>query len=97
MNPLPPGIPTAPIRLDISKRPEHIRKSQQALIDTYNWECCLNCEHFTKTSQKSIPDETSYSGQKVVQTGPLCMKYGMLPPLEVIVIGCVDFNAGIPF
>jgi hypothetical protein len=78
MNKLPPGVPTAPIRVDLTKRPEHIRKSEQALIDTFNWECCPNCDHWDDGTE-------------------MCKKFGARPPAKVIVIGCVEYEVGIPF
>lgn len=71
--------PTAPIPgQDPVKRAEHVRKSQKALVDTFTWECCPNCEHWDSKTE-------------------FCGKYQMRPPANVIVIGCVDYDAGIPF
>lgn len=93
MNNLPP---TAPIP-KLAKSREFVMKSQQALVDTYSWECCLNCDNWTNTSQHEVPDETKYSGVRVEQTGPKCMKYDMLPPPHVILIACVEYEPAIPF
>lgn len=87
--------PTAPIKNERSV--QFIIKSQNAMVAAYSWQCCLNCDHFTKTSQRSVPDETKYSGQRLEETGPKCMKYDMTPPPDVMVVGCEEWEAGIPF
>ena len=90
-----PPPPTAPIAKTRTR--EFVMKSQKALIDTYSWECCVNCDHYTASSQREVPDETKYSGVRVEQTGPKCMKYDVLPPPEVILIGCESYEPMIPF
>lgn len=89
--------PTAPIPVERKKNREFVIKSQKALIETYSWECCLNCEEWAKTSSKRIEDPTKYSGWREEQTGPKCKKYDMLPPPEVIVNGCEEWVPVIPF
>jgi hypothetical protein len=50
-NPLPPTAPLvykAGTTLEERERmrSEQMRKSQKALVDTFTWECCYNCEHW---------------------------------------------------
>jgi hypothetical protein len=44
-----------------------------------------------------VPDETKYSGVRLEQTGPKCMKFDILPPPEVILTGCEHHEDMIPF
>ena len=90
-----PIPPTAPIAK--TKTREFVMKSQQALIDTYSWECCLNCEHWSEAKVVQIKDETKYSGFREEDLGPHCMKFDMRPPTKVILIGCEDYEPSIPF
>lgn len=93
--PVPP--PTAPIAK--TKTREFVMKSQSALIDTYSWECCLNCEHWSEDKIVQIPDETKYSGHRDHSLGPGCSKFGehIRPPTKVILIGCESYEPSIPF
>jgi len=95
VNKLPP---TAPIpRVPQARSREFVMKSQKALIDTYSWECCANCEHWTEDHVTMVPDPTKYSGHRDEHLGPQCTKYGMRPPTDVILIGCQDYEPSIPF
>lgn len=95
MNRLPP---TAPIpKPPQAKSREFVMKSQKAMLDTYSWECCLNCEHWSEAKIVQVVDETKYSGYRDEDLGPHCMKYDMRPPTEVIVIGCAEYEPAIPF
>lgn len=87
--------PTAPIK---AERPnEFTIKSQKALIETYAWQCCLNCEEYSKKHIEKVLDETKYSGWRDEDMGPRCMKYEQLPPPEVLVNGCEEWIPVIPF
>lgn len=88
--------PTAPIARGPKPR-EFVMKSQKAMIDTYSWECCLNCEHWTNSHVERVRDDTKYSGWRDDQMGPRCMQYKVLPPPEVILIGCETYEPAIPF
>lgn len=89
--------PTAPIPKQPGKSNEFVIKSQTALVDTYAWQCCLNCEHWTEKHVVKVADETKYSGFREVDEGPRCMKYQMRPPTKIITVGCVEYEPGIPF
>lgn len=93
MNKLPP---TAPIPKQAKSR-EFVEKSQQAMVDTYSWECCLNCDHWTEHKIVQVVDPTKYSGVRDDDLGPHCTKFDMRPPTKVIVIGCADYDPAIPF
>jgi len=67
------------------------------MVNNFTWQCCLNCENWTKSSQKEVPDETKYAGYRMEDTGPMCMKFNMLPPPDVIVTGCEHHDDMIPF
>jgi hypothetical protein len=95
MNKLPP---TAPIqRAPQAKSREFVMKSQKAMIDTWSWECCLNCDHWKEVNKVQVADVTKYSGFTEVDQGPMCTKYMMRPPTENIVIGCSEYEPAIPF
>lgn len=87
--------PTAPIAFTKSR--DFVMKSQKALIDTYSWECCVNCEHWTEAHVIQVKDETKYSGWREEDLGPRCMKYEIRPPTKVILIGCEEYVPSIPF
>lgn len=91
-----PIPPTAPIPRQGKSR-EFVMKSQQALVDTYSWECCINCEHWTDKHVERIKDETKYSGFRDEDMGPRCTKYALLPPPKVITVGCESYEPSIPF
>lgn len=95
MNKLPP---TAPIqKAPLAKSREFVMKSQTAMIDTWSWECCLNCDHWTENHVVKVPDATKYSGFSEVDEGPRCTHYGIRPPTKVILIGCETYEPAIPF
>ncbi len=87
--------PTAPIAR--TKTRDFVVKSQTAMVDTFSWECCINCEHWTETHVVRIADETKYSGYREVDEGPRCMKYQVRPPTKIIIVGCADYEPTIPF
>jgi hypothetical protein len=88
-------VPTAPIAR--TKTREFVMKSQQAMIDTYSWECCANCDHWAEQHIVKTPDSTKYSGFSEVDEGPRCMKYEARPPTKIILIGCDSYTPDIPF
>jgi hypothetical protein len=92
INPLPPAKHNV-----LESRKVFTIRSQTAMINNFTWQCCLNCDNWTKTSQKEVPDETKYSGVRLEQTGPKCMKFDILPPPEVILTGCEHHEDMIPF
>ena len=53
-------------------------KLQKRMLDTMEWQCCLNCANFDSQ------DKT-------------CTIAGAAPPLEIIVIGCKQWLADVPF
>lgn len=91
-----PIPPTAPIKVQGRSR-DFVMKSQKALVDTYSWECCLNCSYWAETRSQQIPDATKYSGFRTEELGPGCLKYSVLPPPSVVVIGCEEYEPGVPF
>ena len=88
--------PTAPIP-KLAKSREFVMKSQQALVDTYSWECCINCEHWTETHVVKVADPTKYSGFAEHDEGARCKKFEVRPPTKVILIGCAEYEPAIPF
>lgn len=77
---LPP--PTAPkIR---EKSQSFTIKSQTAMVNTYSWECCLNCDHWDEVKEgcKQFADD---KGEPIKV------------PAKVIVVGCEAYNPNIPF
>jgi hypothetical protein len=62
----------------LEKHQVFIIKSQKSMIQTFAWNCCLNCDHWNREKQ-------------------WCNKWNVLPPLEVIVVGCEDYENAIPF
>lgn len=94
-NPLPP---TAPIKQNPTAKPrEFVMKSQQALINTYSWECCLNCERFTDHHIVKVEDQTKHSGFREDDQGEMCTLYMVRPPAKVIIVGCESYEPQIPF
>lgn len=72
-------------------------KSQQAMIDTFAWQCCLNCEHWKEENKVKVADQTKFSGFREEDRGPLCTLYDMRPPTKFIIIGCESYQDCIPF
>lgn len=95
MNKLPPTAPI--VRAPQARLREFVMKSQKALIDTYSWECCFNCEHWTEDIVVQVDDPTKYSGRRDEHLGPQCTKYNSRPPTKVILIGCEEYEPSIPF
>lgn len=89
--------PTRPIMTREELRRENEIRMQKAQINSYSWPCCLNCENWTDSSEKQVADPTKYSGWRMEPTGPKCMKYDILPPPDVICVGCSDYTPDIPF
>lgn len=89
--------PTAPISNEAQV--QFRMKSQQAMIDTFSWQCCLNCEHWREHHVVKIRDETKYSGFREEDQGPGCGFYGehIRPPTKIILIGCENYRDAIPF
>lgn len=50
------------------------------------WTSCLNCKHW----QANVPNITPGLPDR-------CMKFNILPPLDVIVMSCVEWIERIPF
>jgi hypothetical protein len=93
--PLPP---TAPITKNPQAKPrEFVIKSQEALINSYAWECCLNCDHFTEHFVTKVQDETKYSGFREEDQGEMCTKFATKVPLKVAAVGCTEYCPAIPF
>lgn len=68
---------------------------QSLAIKHEEWQCCTNCIEFTTTTSKPVQNldgTTDY-----IATGPKCMKYGVLPPPDVLVVGCEEHDWYIPF
>lgn len=70
---------------------------QKAAITAQTWRCCLNCINWSKSGRRSVPDETQQCGYRMEDTGPSCMEYKVLPPPEVLVVGCENYEPDIPF
>ena len=81
----------------LESKKEFAIRSEIAMVNNFTWQCCLNCDHWTKTSRARVLDETRYEGYRLEETGPMCMKYNVLPPPDVIVTGCRDHEDMIPF
>lgn len=50
------------------------------------WNSCLNCKHW----QANVPGATPGIPNR-------CIKFNILPPLEVIVLSCPEWLQSIPF
>lgn len=48
------------------------------------WACCTNCAHW---GPNALPSALQ----------PGCMKFKAMPPWETIVIGCKEWEFGVPF
>lgn len=44
-----------------------------------------------------VEDKTRFSGFREEKMGPWCTKWNMLPPPDVLVVGCEDYENAIPF
>lgn len=54
-------------------------RMQKSLVDVAFWKTCLNCEHWRNNSVEQDKVEK-----------PMCRKFNILPPPEIIVHSCVD-------
>lgn len=70
---------------------------QNAAIKGQRWQSCLNCIHWSKSGKETILDPTQNCGYREVETGPSCMEFKVLPPPEVLVVGCENHEWDIPF
>lgn len=93
---MPNPPPTAPIQTK-ERSTEFIMKSEQALVDTYAWQCCVNCDHWSEDHIVLIEDATKYSNYREQHNGPICMLYSERPPTKTIIIGCSDYVPSVPF
>lgn len=59
------------------------------MIEQQVWQCCINCINWEKLT---IIDE-----QGVKTEVMRCGKYAAVPPPEVLVVGCVEYERDIPF
>jgi len=90
--------PPAPAKHNVlESRKQFVIRSEIAMVNNFTWQCCLNCDNWTKSSSKQVSDETKYEGYRLEDTGPKCMKFDVLPPPEVIVTGCEHHEDMIPF
>lgn len=70
--------------------PEAIAKDNELRLRVVHsglWRCCMNCEHWGEVVAVTSTERT-YSQ---------CGKYDMLPPDEVLIVGCVNHLQSIPF
>ena len=72
------------------------KQAKQHMIDVRNevvrqgrWATCTNCECWT--------DRTEFSESGDMKVYNYCAKYKMIPPPEVIVVGCANHESGVPF
>lgn len=61
---------------------------QTRLVKSHIWQSCLNCEHWTHQVVMT-PNEQSETD--------LCGKFRAVPPPHIIVHGCKDHLADVPF
>lgn len=68
--------------------PQQQLSYQREAVRRAFWRCCLNCDHY-------------HDGKAVVgiHAGKpaQCLKFGALPPPEVVVFGCDHYEEVIPF
>lgn len=62
---------------------------QERIVRSQNWTTCLNCEHWQEV--------TTVKGQEDAKKEKGCSKYGVVPPPEVLVHGCPEWDGEIPF
>lgn len=70
--------------------PEAILKDNELRLRVVRaglWRCCMNCENWCE-----VPVVTSM--ERVYNQ---CSKYNMLPPDEILMVGCVEHVQEIPF
>lgn len=70
------------------------KQAKQAMIDIRNevirqgrWPTCTNCTYWTEVHE--VTDELRVYFK--------CGKYNMFPPEDVIVVGCINHEAEVPF
>lgn len=56
---------------------------QKWLVQKAVWACCLNCKFWTMHSAIGETDVVEYE---------ICGKYNQVPPYEVVVHGCCDWE-----
>lgn len=47
-----PIPPTVPVRIGKQNAAEHKRNMQQAMVNSFTWECCLNCDQWRTSDDK---------------------------------------------
>jgi hypothetical protein len=62
---------------------------QKELILGIAWQTCLNCEHWTELTVVNVGAQD--------QTMHRCGLFSAVPPPHIIVNGCRDYEAKIPF
>lgn len=67
----------------MNKNPEAVEQHQRAVVGALVWRTCLNCEHFVE--------------RKAGDFMMVCSLAGSTPPPAVIVHGCRQWLAAIPF
>lgn len=70
--------------------PEAILKDNELRLRVVRaglWRCCMNCEHWCEVSVVT-------STERVYNH---CGKYNMLPPDDILLVGCVEHVQEIPF
>lgn len=58
--------------------------TQQRLVDAGFWTSCINCDHRVESLAPAVPSLT-------------CGLFRATPPPAVLVVGCVRWEATIPF
>lgn len=75
------------------------KQAKQHMIDVRNevirqgrWPTCTNCEYWLHVTSVEI-----HEGQSTREEWHECSKYKMIPPEEVVVVGCVNHEPKVPF
>jgi hypothetical protein len=72
---------------------EHKADLQAVLVRVEAWQCCLNCLNWT--TRREITRDAD--GNVQIVDSQLCGKFNAVPPPHIIVHGCRDHEADIPF
>jgi len=61
---------------------------QKQIVRNHIWQCCLNCEYWTHLTVMTATEQSEKD---------LCGKFNAVPPAHIIVHGCKDHLADVPF
>lgn len=62
---------------------------QKKIVGFDIWHCCLNCNFWARNEQARNQSKTD--------PGPVCLRYNVEPPPEVLVVSCENWISNVPF